>query len=994
MRILMVHISDLHVNEYLFYKPEKITKLVSAINNYDNIDSVFLICSGDVANKSKISEYQTASKAIGHLLACLGEKFNKFIHFLCVPGNHDIFLSKIQYDTLDDINGKLSNEIEGSYLLKKEFEKQENYYGFMKNNNWIGAVPKDISTKKININNTGFLLNARLINTAPFSMLTHLDKEFHYVNPNSISALDNICDLNITIMHHSEEWFHESVKIPLHEKITKTTDILFLGHEHNQSAQILFENGSKTVISRGGIFDVCDLDTDAQCNILLYDTNDKEITFQTFSWNKKDRMYLPNGRNVRERLGIKFAYDISQDFYDSVLNDEKMNYTHSFLDYYVMPKIRNKQEGILLNVESIRDLKRLIDEAKYVNICAGNDLGKSALLKGLYCEYVKSKFVIFLKSNDFANTNIKKVLKEAISYQYNDVDMYNKFLQYDINQKIVIIDDFDKIKNDEIKYELIKYLKTVFSIIIISSDNNNVDLKQKFKDEYSLELNTYTLLPLTNSRRVRYIEKIMKTNNVSGNLTEISEYVENKLSSTFNLKMVGNTFLLNFISQNVINYNTFSENGRSNFDVIFETTLKNLIINNTNHKDTQTYLRLLEIIASYMHFNKIEFINISKLGTLIDNYRKEYEDKVGTNDFINSMIKCKIFSCRNDDNYTFTNRMYLAYFVAKNICFEINSFGQYDSFQYVLENVCFGINGDILLFIVYILQNVKIVSYIYDKADEISKSWEKLSFEYDNINCFTNIKSVSKSIKIDTTKKEEYEDKKEASEIENIDKYNISCHGLYDYDENELKLEINQILCLHKCIQLMSRSLLNFSSILSGDLKHAIAEALYDLTDKFLYRVLKPLDDDFDNFCRLLNEDGDDDSLNKIKLYLNRYLLHFVALVYNDVAKLAVSQKSISILLSECDNELATNRIMKFAYIHNSNDSDERILLEIKEFLKKFQKPYVLQVLKTLVIKHLLERDVDYRTQQKILAAMSSTNNKLVSVNEKTIFLKKIKQKA
>lgn len=192
----------------------------------------------------------------------------------------------------------------------------------------------------------------------------------------------------------------------------------------------------------------------------------------------------------------------------------------------------------------------------------------------------------------------------------------------------------------------------------------------------------------------------------------------------------------------------------------------------------------------------------------------------------------------------------------------------------------------------------------------------------------------------------------------------------------------------------MARSLPNFSSILSGDLKHAIAEALYDLTDKFLYRVLKPLDDDFDDFCDLLNEDGDADSLNKIKLYLNRYLLHFVVLVYKDVAKLAVSQKNISILLDEGNDELATNRIMKLAFIHNSNNNDEKFLYEIKEFLKKFQKPYVLQILKTLVIKHLLEKDVDYRTQQKIIATMSNTNNKMILVDEKAIFLKKIKQKS
>ena len=116
---------------------------------------------------------------------------------------------------------------------------------------------------------------------------------------------------------------------------------------------------------------------------------------------------------------------------------------------------------------------------------------------------------------------------------------------------------------------------------------------------------------------------------------------------------------------------------------------------------------------------KREKININEISKLIAEYKEEYEERVNTNIFITNMIKCKIFTYKNDDNYAFANRMYLSYFVAKHVCFQINSYNDYSLFQSILSNVCFGINSDILFFIIYLLQNVKIISAIFDFAENI-----------------------------------------------------------------------------------------------------------------------------------------------------------------------------------------------------------------------------------------------------------------------------------
>ena len=993
MRVLMIHISDLHIKSKDYFNKKKIDKIMSAINNLNNIDSVILICTGDFANSAKKEEYIVVNRFIGYFLHKLGEKYNKFVWFLPIPGNHDISLKDIEEKQIDDIDNSLDNPIKAKDLLDKEIDKQSNYFDFITNGNWIGKEKFDIYVKKINIEKSGIILNVRLINTAPFSLLKHRDKEMHYVNVSSISKFQNNTDLNITIMHHSIEWFHESVKELLNDAIVKNSDILFLGHEHHQKSQVIFENGSKTIVSRGGEFNVDDLQKDSYFNVILYDSIDTKVSFQTFYWDKINNIYIPNSPMQTEKIRIRYAYNLNQKFLDSIFKDEKINISKSYLDYYVFPRLKNHTDRNFLDVDNIIDLRKIIDKHKYVCFSAGNDMGKTALLKAIYSNFIIDKFVVFLNSDDFANNNIKNILRFAISQQYEGSNQYQKFIQTENKEKVVIVDDFDRIKNEQIKYRLIEYLKTVFSIIIISTSSNNINLKQKFRDEYSLELFTYMIFPLTNNKRKALIQNLYSLSNITENIDNISILIEKRLSSMINFRMVGNTFLINYIYQNIINYNSFLYDDKDNFDVMFETSLRNQIISNTNNRDVPVYLRLLEIIASYMHFNKREKISINEISKLIAEYKDEYEEIVNTIVFIDNMIKCKIFTYKDDDNYTFTNRMYLSYFVAKHICFQINSYSNYDLFQSILSNVCFCINSDILLFIIYLLQNVKIISAIFDFAEDITKNWKNISFDNENINCFTGLKRLDKSPEITDDIKNEVKNSKDRQEIINIENYNISCEGLYDYKEEEVFLEDNQILCLYKCIQLLARCIPSFSSILTSDLKHTFASSLYDFTDKFLYKLIKPIDDEYDEFCLFLNSGKYNEDLIKIKSNLNRFLLQFVFITYDNVSRLAVSNRSIKILCEEADDAVCTNRIMKIFCLSNYNN-EEKFYIEVDQFLKVYHKTYVMFLLQYIILQHIFDHNLDYKTQQKLFAlANKCDKDGHKMINEKQFKLQKIKSK-
>ena len=81
-----------------------------------------------------------------------------------------------------------------------------------------------------------------MVNTAPFSLKSHFDKEMHYVCPQSLNVFSNEGILSITMMHHNYEWFHESVKENLTNYIFTNSDILFEGHTHESKIDTVKNN--------------------------------------------------------------------------------------------------------------------------------------------------------------------------------------------------------------------------------------------------------------------------------------------------------------------------------------------------------------------------------------------------------------------------------------------------------------------------------------------------------------------------------------------------------------------------------------------------------------------------------------------------------------------------------------------------------------------------------------------------------------------------------
>lgn len=145
------------------------------------------------------------------------------------------------------------------------------------------------------------------------------------------------------------------------------------------------------------------------------------------------------------------------------------------------------------------------------------------------------------------------------------------------------------------------------------------------------------------------------------------------------------------------------------------------------------YLKILELIAHYAHFSKKSPFESSAINEIIKKYNEEFFMTVDCVKFKNNLIKANILEILEGDMYRFTNDSYLAYFTARSINKRFNEENGKDDLEFICRNLCFNINGEILLFLSYIISSEKLLQYIYNNAKSIFENWQELDLDNTSI---------------------------------------------------------------------------------------------------------------------------------------------------------------------------------------------------------------------------------------------------------------------
>lgn len=990
MKVLILQLSDLHISSSGYINILKIEKIVDSLQIVGKFDECIVVCSGDIADKGLVNDYKKARIFFGTLISEIKSKLlNKYIRLYFVPGNHDSDFTSITRKCEDIINYYKQNTIEQH--IDEEIEMFKSFYDFASSKS-IFSSNKFVDVKFINFGNLELQLN--LINSAFFSTLLPNDKELHFFPESYLNTLakNDHADLVFTVMHHSTENFNWNSKVKLEDFIFKNSSLLFIGHDHIIGDKDVYTKSKKnTVIFAGGKFNTTSLLEDSEYNVVVLDTDVKRINSYSFSWDNKNNLFTHEKGYTDKNLAIynKFI-NPKDDYIKTMKSDEKHQICSDFTNYFVFPSLSSIDKTDYAEKIEINDIDNFIsklDEIKRINIVGGENSGKTALLKYIYLKLLTNKIPIFFTIDDIRDKEIDKVIRPLFEEQYSDNHAeYEKFLQYGKSNKIAIVDDIDKIKNNEVKERFINKLKEKFEYLIISSkDYIEYDLVESIQNQMDSnnEIISFKINDFYLEKRTELIKKICKAkNNLSdAQINKVKNKINNYIHNEIKIFELNPDFIIQY-TQYFIEDNTDSYiRNDAAFNKVFETNINNAIIANTSKNLVDQSFIILEELAYYIHFNKRYPLSIQEFEKIVKNYNDEYSEEVNAKTLQEMLCNAKIIKLLDNSYFLrFSNTNYLAFFVAKSLKRKYNDTHSGNDLEIVLKNIGFDINSHVMLFYSYLDSNQNVVMQIYNNAEEHMHDWDEFKLDDCSINylsktnCISAVTAPNKNDKqkIDKINNDTEKELKENNQI-------IECRDIYDYDEAEIKEFSFQVKSALKYTEFLVKALPGLGYMLKKDNKLKLIDSIYKYPNRIIYKLLQPLDENFEELIKDLKDFADENNLTidkedkkvpiseeHIEKLLVDISIRLIFNVYNMYAHILADQNSIKLLEGYEDDDV-THKIFSIMVTENFGNT-ESLIKKIDALLPETKDKVVNNLISQVVKKHLIYNDnIPYNVYQKIV---------------------------
>ena len=961
---------------------EKTKGLLSALNVLGKIDDYIVIFSGDLSYSGQVNEFRKSRYLFGKIINGIKQKNNnKFVNLFMVPGNHDLCLPenpRVRKDIQDHYDNGTIEE-----LIPEEISYLENYYTCSNAN---GRNPYDAFLSKKYCTFDGYKMQFNLINTAPFSTLEPDDKEIHYFPDSRINLLTRAADANlcITVMHHSYEWFSWNYKSNLEKAIIDNSELLLYGHDHReQTTSLSIDNSLDTWISSAGEMKFSSLDYIDSFNTMVIDTETNSFDGFVFTWNKSSKIYSHKVIVSQKSLQNHSAKLMPLPSYMKTIKQDNYNLSDDFTEYFVFPKmVAETQNEFERNraATSIEELLQILFEKKKLIVSGATNSGKTTLLKYLYCALTNDKTPLFLSADGKQRIKAQNFIRHLFEEQYgDDRNLFEKYEQLDLDKKVLIVDGWDlvNIKNQN---AIIQKIEESFGYIIISVGNSRTNLVETVKGEMGAESQYFELhiKPFFTEKRNELVRNVclQKSAYNDGDVSNVNRLIDSLVQNNSGLFSLNPAFIVRYTNCFIQDpYQDYTK-GEAVFSKIFEFELNQSIMKFVKRQNADELFTAFEEIAGYMYTNKKDELPIEEVRSVIENYNYTYGECVNVRDFINVGIKAKILRETENLSVYFLNKNHLSYFIAKYLIrLSQGDPADISGIEYALENICFGINADIVLFISYILNNTRILTSISNYAGELLKPWDALSLSDKNISLLHNIPLEQIAPPSDEEKKT-YEKVKEKSEETHYSEDIIEAKGLFDYDDTNIDQYQHRLVRALKYTEMICKALPAFHSKLKIDQKNDLVESIYLYPRKIVFALLRPLDMNLKETCNDIldfaeqnnkkKKDGSSYTNDDVLEMLNASARAIMLSMFDHFSELATSPKSFDLLMKKSTDDIS-ECLERLLMIESTGNTD-RLVKEAEVLLKEYQRTEYDTMIRLIVRKHLLtNKELTYSKKQQVI---------------------------
>lgn len=863
MRISFLHLSDFHLNDSKGVHPAKIQAIVDSLGVYTPIEGIVIVLSGDIAATGQTNQYKIAATFLKRLIPEIRRKYSiseKNTKILIVPGNHDIDWGRST--RLDSSKIRSFDEKERALHLQQELKSMKNYFSFSDRNGcffpyWMHIPFGQLVTRKILHFDNGYRIEANLLNTAPFSCDS--DDGLHYLPEDAIHSLttESNADFSLVVMHHSPDWFEFSQKKELENTLSKRCSLAFYGHEHFPGTQnVLYDNGNRIVKQAGGAWWQSSVPTLSDYYAALFDTESRKYFLSKFSWNADRSAFVATMKQEhilmqKSLCGTGLTYQ--EKYIATVMADSKNTIAQSVSDYFVFPTLRfnaSKEYSRGKAIDKMEDFIAFIKENRYVAVMGGSNSGKTTLLKMTFKELQTQYVVLYCGTDDITGRSQENILKELVTDTYG-ADSYSLFQAIPSDKKVIIIDDLHRISPKHLN-KFLRGIEDIFGTIVVASEETSqFDIVQMVKDNIkaSKEFKKASISRLYAEKRLALIQKIVliKTDNDELKAAGIARTLEQCLNSYKLAFRTDIDFVVQFVDYYCAHLGELDKSDATVFSKVFEASIERSIAPHLvgRKENSNDIIVALSEIAHYIHFNKEYPINAEHIHEVIAAYCEYYDNRYLTAErFIEIGVNSGLLSrTSNGYEYRFASKNHLAYFVAKALNRRFHDTGDTTDLESIVRQSCFSINGDILLFMTYISDNVNIPRLLLEQAVSYVSGWTEFDLSDIGIKYLQSMPAKSLVSPKEDEKEEEIHN--QAIEEEERDTI-IETLDIYDYDETKIDELNNQLIRAFLQLKIIARNFSAFISILPGPVKKDYVSAMYQLPNKIFSQWAESIDNSLD----------------------------------------------------------------------------------------------------------------------------------------------------
>ena len=844
MKIAFLHLSDMHFSCNHSFKQANIDNITASLQRHcSGVDGIIIIVSGDLTYSGFYYQSKQVELFFTTLITTIKEKYHfTDVYIFMVPGNHDINYKIHSYSAEELSEIKKHNLYQKNYSA--ELDKEKHALNVCRKFDCLTTLNSLVSKHQLTFGE--IVIGFNLINTAPFSALCE-DKGFHYLPSKDIA---NLCsntseDFSFTIMHHPYHYFNDAQFNQLEKILINRSDIIFVGHEHYSKIRAISDDNTTVSIYAGGM--LCNQGNweKSEFHVGVLDTDSRIYDITAYNWSSKEKLYISTnmgsrvlGKSKTSCLGIP----VRESYKNELLADKKYEISSNLLDYYVFPLLEEQPRRINEDgreIENAESFLEYIDEKKKIVIIGQGGSGKTVTCKFIFSYFSDKKIVLMLNGHDIHDKNYERLIKNIFEDTFSVLPAkYDIFLAANKSEKVIIIDDIHLIP-EVLQVGLLEFLDKQFGTILLTMQSeielNIFDrLNQRF---LTVGYECCRIRSMYADKRENLVGKIANLLLIQEDSREravmhiCDNLAKHNAPYVWNAEFV--TQLTKYICDNI----GFSmTNDGDTFSKVFEHNLTSLLGPHAKKIKVDKIFFILGKIAYEIHISPSDHkkypIHPEDICSVIREYNNDYNSDIDPVHFIDVLLKSNIFK-NYDNGYVFTERNYLAYFIAREIKQRIQE-NDVVEFIKALDYACFGINADVILFVTYICDNPNIIRWIMDKADAYSDRWKEFEVSPVNIPYLSDVDQL-KPVTFTLEDRKDNKQKKVQREKQSEERrLLINPPDVYAYDENNLQ-PIDELIRSLSLTIILSRALPSFEHLLLGKDKKRCVKLLYELPLRIFY---------------------------------------------------------------------------------------------------------------------------------------------------------------